>query len=758
MRILATVALSFAAGCLAAAYLPGGLWLLWAALAVLCAALTVLALKGRFTGREKLRLRLLLIFFSLAVSLCYCAAYARVFMAPLKEQCGEVLPFTGTVVEYPVETETGAKVTVSIGFGQKAVYYGEKELLALQPGQVLRGSAYWQDAMEIREEVITTFSARGVYVLLYDRDDLTVEAGEPQSLRWLPQRAARAVQNRIAAIWDDAETAGFLTAMLTGERSGLSVETETALSEAGLSHLLAVSGLHCTFLVALLGMLIPPVRRRLFAACAIGVLFFYMLMTGLSPSIVRSCIMLVFVLTAPLLRRDSDGPTSLGTALLVILLCNPYAAAGIGLQLSFAATGGILLLGGRLYEWLIKLPLRQPLLQKGWRFLAASVASSLGALVLTVPLTAHYFRIFTLVSPLSNLLVVPAAGWAFMSSFLTVLVSFVSLPAARFLGWLSWVLVRYGLWVARQMMTLPGHALYLANRYLKYWLAYVYLMFGVCCFSRGRRKYVLAGVLAALTLVLTVFLGAREYRYGQLGVLTLDVGQGASVLLYSDERAVLVDCGSSNTYVDAGKIAADQIATMGLDRLDAVVVTHYHADHTNGLYELLGRTKVERLYLPRIEDDYGVKERLLEAAGRYEIPVTYVDAQTELALGQAALQLYPPLGEGDLNEQGLSVLCSAGDYDVLITGDMAGSTEKLLVERYPLPDIELLIVGHHGSKYSSTKEFLAALQPETAVISVGDNSYGHPSREALLRLVAAGCEIYRTDLQGNVLLTVKGDE
>jgi competence protein ComEC len=120
--------------------------------------------------------------------------------------------------------------------------------------------------------------------------------------------------------------------------------------------------------------------------------------------------------------------------------------------------------------------------------------------------------------------------------------------------------------------------------------------------------------------------------------------------------------------------------------------------------------------------------------------------------------LYPPLGEGDLNEQGLTVLCSTGDYDALITGDMAGSTEKKLLERYPLPDIELLVVGHHGSKYSSTKEFLDAVRPETAVISVGDNSYGHPTDQALLRLVAAGCEIYRTDLQGNVLVTVEGEE
>lgn len=758
MRVLATIALSFAAGCLAAVVLPWDGWLLWAAGALLCAGIAVLLLKRKLAGKKYLRLRLLLILFSMAASLLYTAAYQRVIVAPLADNYGEVLPFEGTVVDYPVATNSGAKVTISIGFGQKAVYYGDETLLTLQPGQKLRGSAYWQNAMHIRDDAITTFSSRGVYVLLYDRSDVTAEQGSAGSLLWLPQRAARAVQEQVRKIWRDDTTAGFVSAMLTGDRTGLTIEDETAMSEAGLSHLFAVSGLHCTFLVTLLGLLIPPVRRRLFAVCAMVVLAFYMLMAGMSPSIVRSCIMLLLVLTAPIFRRDSDGPTSLGAALLLILLVNPHAIASVSLQLSFAATMGILLCGERLYERMSKREISNVWLRRLRSFLAASIASSLGALVFTIPLTAWYFNIFTLFSPLSNLLVVPAAGWAFMASFCTVLLGFVWLPGARFAGWLVWALVHYALWVAQAVMAVPGHALYFSNRYLKYWLGYVYLLFGVCCLSRGRRKYVIAGVLAALTLVLTVWLGGAEYRYGSLGVLTLDVGQGESVLLYSNGAAVLVDCGSSNTYVDAGGVAADQIATMGFDRLDAIVVTHYHADHTNGLYELMARVPADRLYLPRIEDEYGVRDRLEALAERYGMDVVYVEREGSYPMGQASLRLYPPLGEGDLNEQGLTVLCSAGDYDVLITGDMAGSTEKKLTERYPLPDIELLVVGHHGSKYSSTREFLDAVRPETAVISVGDNSYGHPTDEALLRLMAAGCEIYRTDLQGNILLTVKGEE
>ena len=193
---------------------------------------------------------------------------------------------------------------------------------------------------------------------------------------------------------------------------------------------------------------------------------------------------------------------------------------------------------------------------------------------------------------------------------------------------------------------------------------------------------------------------------------------------------------------------------MGIHRLSAVAVTHYHADHTNGLEELLARMPVERLLLPDIEDEYGVRDRLLELAREKDIAVTMVTDVYRLPMGSAMLTIYPPVGAGDLNEQGLTYLCSAGDFDALITGDMAGNTEKKLIEQFALPDIEVLVVGHHGSRYSSSQELLQAVRPETAIISVGDNSYGHPTEEALLRLTDAGMTVYRTDMQGNILITV----
>lgn len=759
MRILATIAFSFSGAIFAAALLPWDGWQWYAGTVLAVAALVMLAMKRPMRCQARLRLRLLLILFSAAAALAWFGIYRMIFAAPLAENYGQTLDFQATVVEYPEDTNTGAKVTVSFGPGKKAVYYGSDELLQLEPGQTVSGTAYWQDAGEIRENEITVFTSRGVHVLLYTRGELNVEEGSRGGLRWLPQRTQKLLLEKVGEIWRDEETAAFVSAMLVGERGGLSEEADTLMSETGLSHLFSVSGLHCTFLVTLLGFLIPPVRRRLFAACAIAVLLFYMLMVGMSPSVVRSCIMLVFVLLAPIFRRDSDPITSLSCALLVILLVNPYAAASIGLQLSFAATAGIFLCGGPLYRWMEKLPLKSKFGHRVWCYFAASLGVSLGALVLTIPLTAYYFNIFVLVSPLSNLLVVPAAGLAFMVSFMTVLLGFLWLPAAQAVGWLVWLLVRYCTAAAGVLVAIPHHALYFSNRYLTYWLLYVYAMVIGCRVTRDRlRKYALCGVLAVLSLMLCVFLGKQEYRYGDLGAVILDVGQGESVILYSGDEAVLVDCGSSNTYVDAGGCAADQLHSMGFYELNAVVVSHYHADHTNGLIELMGRIPVQTMYLPRIEDEYGVKERLLDMAQSCGTDVIYVESVLDSPLGESGMRIFPPLGEGDLNEQGLTVLCSAEDFDLLITGDMASSTEKKLVERYALPDIELLVVSHHGSRYSSDRSFLEKIDPETAVISVGDNSYGHPSDAVLARLADLEIGVYRTDLQGNILLTVHKGE
>ena len=181
-----------------------------------------------------------------------------------------------------------------------------------------------------------------------------------------------------------------------------------------------------------------------------------------------------------------------------------------------------------------------------------------------------------------------------------------------------------------------------------------------------------------------------------------------------------------------------------------MLLTHFDDDHINGFAHLLTRIVVEILMVPETPENSAAQTEILALAAQYGVAVEVAAEQTILPFGNAELTVFPPLGTSGSNELGLSVLASAGEGDFLITGDMDRATEKKLIERYDLPDIEGLAAGHHGSKDSTSAELLHALTPELAVISVGSNSYGHPAEDTLRRLARAGCAIYRTDRHGNV--------
>ena len=756
MRVLATVGFSFAAG-LFLTLLPWDGWQLYAAGALALASL-LWALLGR--GTPHLR-RVLLVLLPLMVSLLYFSTYRALVRQPVQALCGGEHDFSAAVCDWPEATEHGAKVTIRLHglLGAKAVYYGDDDLLSLRPGDALSGTAWWNDVAAIGDGDLRQFSSRGVYALLYDRDTLTVQPAPDMPLGYAPQYAAKALRDKLAQLWDDPSVLGFLTAELTGDKSLLPESDYVAMQETGLAHIFAVSGLHCAFLVTLLSLLIPPTHRRTLCAVASAVLVFYMLLTGLSPSVARACVMQLFLLSAPLFRRGSDPLTSLAAALTVILLVNPYAVGSVSLQLSFAATLGMVLLSGRLYKsftgWYRG---RNRAVRTALSFLTANLAATLGALVFTAPLTAYYFNILSLVAPLAGLLAVPAAGYAFMSAFVSALLGLVWTPLGHLAGYVPLLLVKYILWAAHLLLAVPYHAVYFTNVYLRVWLLYVYAAFLGCAVTPdGKRKYALASALTVLTLAACLWLNSRWQQYGAFRAAVLDVGQGESVALCSGSEAALVDCGSSNSYVDAGSVAADALQSAGIRRLSAVIVTHYHADHTNGLTEVLTRLPVDTLYLPDIEDEYGVRDRLVSLAAHQGADVVFVTEPTRIALGEAVLTVYPPLlTTGDLNEQGLTALATAGDFDLLITGDMAGQTEQLLAQTYPLPDVEVLVVSHHGSRYSSDESFLRAVTPDNAVISVGDNRYGHPAEETLRRLQAVGAAVWRTDQQGSIRITVNG--
>ena len=321
---------------------------------------------------------------------------------------------------------------------------------------------------------------------------------------------------------------------------------------------------------------------------------------------------------------------------------------------------------------------------------------------------------------------------------LGTLAVFLPGPAAL-LGAAAGLLARYARWIALALGRFPFASLSTDSVYCLIWLGAAYLALAAAFLGRERpRRPLLGAGMAAILLCAAIGLGRLEADGADLTAAALDVGQGSATVLQSGGRTALVDCGGSGSR-SAGDIAADHFAAQGRVRLDLLVLTHFDSDHCNGVEQLFYRMRVDRVAVPAGDTDPEAAARLMELAEAEGAQVVLVEGTERLPLGEAELTLFPPLGGGTSNESGLFVLCTAGEFDVLITGDADAFVEKMLVKYQPIPDIEVLVAGHHGSKHSSCGEFLQAAAPEIALISAGaNNSYGHPAQETLERLEELG--------------------
>lgn len=755
MRKLAAFALSFSAAVFTAQYLlPRQLWL---PVGAFCALFSLAALLYR---AEK-RLRLLLIALGLAAGFLWCRGYDAVFYAPAQDLDGRTVRLEGAVTDWPQAGEYGVSVPVRVHTAGKpgvaALLYAGAECAALTPGDEISAIAACRLAERTGSgEEITYYTARGVFLVATVYGELTVQKPAHIPARYLPRFAAGALKECVASVFP-ADTAPFMTALLTGDRTGLSDAAYTALRRTGVAHVVAVSGMHVSLLAAMpgaLASLLPGARRRRFAAAAgITLSFLFAALVGNTPSVLRAAFLCACMQLAPLLGRENDTPTALSAVLLLLLLQNPRSAANVSLQLSFAAVAGLYLFAGPLYRrWTARLPEKSGIAIPA-RFLLGILSASAGATLLTLPLAAYYFNMVSLIAPLANLAVLPLVLLAFPAGVATAGIAMISPGPGAFLAALVSVPLRLILFLTAGLSRIPFAAVTLNSVYYRIWLLFCY---GVICLYllwRGEKKRPLLPA-CAMAAVLLAAMGLSRWtaNRGDLTVSVLNVGQGQSVLLYSQGFTALADCGGSLGQ-SAGDIAADRLQSLGENTLDFLVLTHYDADHMNGVDELLERLKVSTLVLPDVSPEDGHRLDVEALAARQGASVRYVTETTGLTLGKAELTVFPPQGGAGDNENGLTVLGSAGAFDVLITGDMNAETEARLLKHNRLPDIELYVVGHHGSGYSSSEALLHAVTPELAVISVGYNSYGHPAPETLERLTGDHIAVYRTDRNGTVTVT-----
>lgn len=723
-------------------------------------------LKGSCPGKN--RRRALLCCAGLAIGLLWSRGYDRLFLDPARQLDDTTLVLSGTVAEYPQATDYGAKVLLRAELKRgsaRTLLYGGEDLLALRPGDELSVIAHCTLATHTQDgEGITYYTAKGIFLTAKAYGELSVHRPDRLPLTSVPAELAHRLKQSIDRVFPE-DAAPLVKAVVTGNRDSLSDGFTSSLQRTGLAHTVAVSGMHLACLAGFLSLLLGKGSRRC-ALVSLPILFLFTLMAGSTPSVVRAAIMIAMLQLAPLLGRERDSFTSLAFALFLLLVHNPFAIASVGLQLSFGAVAGILLFSGGLQERLFRVV---PLSKRGknplrrlWnvlaRFVVSTIATTLGALVFTTPLTALHFGQVSLIAPLSNLLTLWAVTVVFVGGVAVGGLGLVLPGAAAFLAWPVTVTVRYLHLVVRALGRISLASVPAGGYYL-IWLLFVYALLAAALLMPGRKRFRIPTAAAAVVLAAAVLFTNLEFHAGAMSVQVLDVGQGQCVMIRSGSHLAVVDCGGDSDE-NAGDLAADCIQALGRSSVDLLVVSHFHADHANGIPVLLDRIDVKEIVLSDAEEDSQLRRRILDQADRQEIPVRLVEEDTLLPFGEDAMfTVYPPLGSGkDTNELGLTVLCSAGDYDVLLTGDMGTSVEKKLLDYVRLPDVELMVAGHHGSKYSNSQRLLDAVRPDVAVFSVGeDNAYGHPTQEAMDRFLSVGAQLYRTDRNGTVTITSHSD-
>lgn len=680
------------------------------------------------------------------------------FVAPCESLAGQDRTVTARVSDYPDEGEgyTGIPVRIMDGAPRVRGYlYSYDDLPGLGPGDIITVDVRVLSAMELSSGARRhTQTAQGRSFLGRTIGDIRRTGRWAGAWLYFPQRLAQAVKEQCDRLFP-ADIAPFAKALMTGDKNDLYTDVPLygAMRSAGVLHIVAVSGMHLVILISFLQLLLGRSRRT--SLICLPAILVFVFMAGCSASIVRAAVMQSLFLLAPAAEREYDGPSGLAAALLAILIINPMAAGSVSLQLSFSCVLGFIVLLPGLRGWCGE---RLPMDNRLVRAMVGSVLCTLCATVFSLPLSAYYFGVIPLFSWLANLLALGAVEICFAGAYVACAVGAVLPTVGTVLAWLLSWLFRWCDLVFRLIADIPFGCLYTVSGGAILWLAGSYALFIAWWFLRRRKVRVRFMIPAELCVIgaCAVFLtGGVSLRDGS-EFTVLDVGQGECVVMLDEDAAVMVDCGGDRRR-GAGDIAADYLRSRGKGRVDVLILTHLHEDHAGGVAALMERMPVSYIILPGdYDDDDRMLEEILPAAERQGTTVLFLTEEMTAQAGGVLLTMLLPQAGSNENERGIVVLAQIGDMSALIMGDAGQSAELALMERGVIPDVDVLVVGHHGSAGASGLLFLRAARAETAAISVGaGNPYGHPAAQAVERLEDSGAVLFRTDRDGSITIRQK---
>lgn len=697
------------------------------------------------------------------------AGGSRFFREPMppeiKKQAGKEVQITGQVYQievresyqilYLILSKKTARILVyddakqSVQIGNKVNVKGELSLFeeARNPGNFDQkfyyekqkiGAFLWAEALRVTDRESNPLK-QGLYELRQKWKRILIDAaGE--------------------------EDGGALAAILLGEKQGMDREIRELYQVNGIAHVLAISGLHLSFL----GVGVYHLLRRIMGSYTVGglagVLFLsaYILMIGMTVSAFRAMVMFLFRIGADLSGRHYDSPTALAAAAVTVCMWRPLSLYDSGFWLSFGALIAIIFI----------LPIFKNLP-------AQSLWASVSVNLFLLPILMYSFYEVPIYGVFLNLIVIPLLSVLMAAGLIGTMISLFWEHAGEAIFLCCRIIFRVYEHSCEAALRLPFARVVTGQQDIwKILFYYVFLFAAVLLLrkkeenkgeKRSRKKRVVLSVLLVGT-GMTILLFTAQVK-DKITITMLDVGQGDGLVIRGPEgKTYFMDGGSSDVKKVGEYRIEPYLLSQGIGSLDYVFASHGDQDHISGIRELVQRQKtgvtIKRLVLPTqtVWDD-ALKE-LAEMAEKEGIPVFTMEKGQCLTEGKLSLTCIQP-GKGEMEETGnsasLVLALRYGDFDMLFTGDVEGEGEKRLVDHlqgeYSECVWDVLKTAHHGSGNSTTEEFLKTAAPQYAFISAGkNNSYGHPHKETLERLKDAGAIVYSTQEEGAVTIVVSERE
>ncbi len=596
-----------------------------------------------------------------------------------------------------------------------------------------------------------------------------MRAAAVESIQRTIDKTARSLGDVIRSSIPDVHISSILTALLVGDQRRIPRDLADAYARAGVNHILSISGFHIGIIAAFIALLVvwlmtrfeyPALRwnvRRIAVLIAVPAMLLYLLLTGNAPATARSVIMLSVFAAALFSERERDSVNTLLFAAFLLVAVNPPTLFDVSFQLSFLSLWGILVAVPMIvkYTAVMKSPWQKSMIQ----FIAASVAAS----CVTLLPVLYIFKIASLNGILTNFVIVPLLGYG------AVLAGFIALPFltlfpsfASMLLWPAAILIaisnRFIIWcTSLPVLTFHG---------ITGWDMLFFLLFMiVITFVKKRLLLICLSLLIPITAVV-LHLYAATVSDGRLHITMLSVGQAESMLLQlPDGSTLLVDGGGylHDTGQDFGKrFLAPALGAMHVGRIDRMIATHDHPDHSGGLPYVIKNFSVGEFW-----SGTKVSEDIIRELDSKSVPQRTLVAGDVITLpGPVSITVLSPVesmenaadgDESSVNEQSLVFRLSYGSFSMIFCADAGFEAEQRMLDKgYDLKS-SVLKVGHHGSRFSTSERFLARVSPELALISAGAaNRFGLPSVRTVDLLRSKGVPLYRTDRDGTIELVTDG--